>query len=451
MSFTAKVLRIMIASPSDVVRERKVIPEVINQWNAENSDLFGVVVLPIMWEIHSTPEMGERPQAIINRQVLEKADALIGAFWSRLGTPTGTAPSGTVEEIEEIRKQGKRVLLYFSKAPYPQSTDFDQVAKLKEFKSQCFQQGIVFEYRTIPELKTVLLRHLTAVVREILAKRVAADGNQGGGNVVAPADQLAEEPGPSENVSTPVEFSEPPRFSHTNTPEFFSLRMAEAFPGLRGFRSFNGVDAVNRLERLLKSPLEFSLPTGGRMTPIWWWHGHACNEISDFTVLDPESGRCLMDSQELLVDQVVAYHSNDYQRHFVYVVTRADAPCGVYEITDDDIERQIGYFGYAWEEMGYMKTLNRYITRSEYDDGFADIDGSIVDAEDASVRIRYLSPYNFFIASVHTPSNDVKHDLKADEFIKGLLTGAATVDQFAQWLEGLPRNPNVYRWQGSWT
>jgi hypothetical protein len=52
-----------------------------------------------MWEISATPAAGDRPQAIINRQVVDQADILVGAFWTRLGTPAGRALSGTVEEM----------------------------------------------------------------------------------------------------------------------------------------------------------------------------------------------------------------------------------------------------------------------------------------------------------------------------------------------------------------
>jgi hypothetical protein len=34
---------------------------------------------------------------------VESGDILMGVFWTRLGTPTGKAPSGTVEEIEHFR------------------------------------------------------------------------------------------------------------------------------------------------------------------------------------------------------------------------------------------------------------------------------------------------------------------------------------------------------------
>lgn len=117
MSFEATVYRILIASPSDVVAERKAIPDVIFSWNAVNSAEYGVVLLPVMWETHSSPELGDRPQAIINKQIVKECDILVGTFWTRIGTHTGVAESGTVEEIEEFKASGRPIMLYFSSAP----------------------------------------------------------------------------------------------------------------------------------------------------------------------------------------------------------------------------------------------------------------------------------------------------------------------------------------------
>lgn len=85
------------------------------------------IVEPVLWETHSRPAFGDRPQELLNQQLVKNCDLLIGAFWTRLGTPTGKAESGTAEEIEQFRSEGKPVLLYFSSAPaMPESIDPDQ-------------------------------------------------------------------------------------------------------------------------------------------------------------------------------------------------------------------------------------------------------------------------------------------------------------------------------------
>ena len=38
-------------------------------------------------------------------------------FWTKLGTPTGVADSGTVEEIDQFVEANKPAMLYFSSRP----------------------------------------------------------------------------------------------------------------------------------------------------------------------------------------------------------------------------------------------------------------------------------------------------------------------------------------------
>lgn len=100
MSYLANVLNVMIASPSDVIQERLAIRDVITEWNTIHARDRKTVLMSIGWETHAVPDMGDRPQAIINKQLLHDADLLVAVFWARLGSPTGVAASGTIEEIE---------------------------------------------------------------------------------------------------------------------------------------------------------------------------------------------------------------------------------------------------------------------------------------------------------------------------------------------------------------
>lgn len=168
MPYKATVYRLMIASPSDVTNERSIIPEIINNWNIVHSLTTEAVLLPVKWETHSTPSMGDRPQSIINKQLVEQSDALVGIFWTRLGTPTGEAESGSVEEVQKFIAAGKPVLLYFSNAPVmPESVDLEQYKKLKEFKEVCFKEGLVDTYDSVEQLREKLNRHLVNVARDL--------------------------------------------------------------------------------------------------------------------------------------------------------------------------------------------------------------------------------------------------------------------------------------------
>jgi hypothetical protein len=106
MRHTAIVIHALISSPSDVSEEREAVTRALLAWNAAHHTTTGVLLNPIKWETHSFPASGDRPQAIPNRQIVDQGDFLTGIFGVRVGTPTGDAQSGTIEEIELFRKAG---------------------------------------------------------------------------------------------------------------------------------------------------------------------------------------------------------------------------------------------------------------------------------------------------------------------------------------------------------
>jgi hypothetical protein len=174
MSFTAIVLKIMIASPRDVPQERYLVREVINEWNAVHAEDRRVVLQPVGWETHASPEMGDRAQAIINKQILAGCDLLVATFWTRLGSPTGVAPSGTVEEIEEHIALGKPALIYFSSAPVRlDSVDAVQYEALTQFKRSCRSRGLVEEYDDLASFRAKFSRHLAQTVIRLLGQGIA--------------------------------------------------------------------------------------------------------------------------------------------------------------------------------------------------------------------------------------------------------------------------------------
>jgi hypothetical protein len=166
----AAILRVLIASPSDVAAQREVLTNVVHDWNATHSTAEGIVLLPVKWESHAHPASGDYPQGIINKQIVDDCDLVIGCFWSRLGTATPVASSGTAEEIERLRSKGKKVLLYFSTAPLPQDHDHDQWQKLKEYQQTFQRDSLYWNYSTPEELRGLATRHLAMVIHELSAE-----------------------------------------------------------------------------------------------------------------------------------------------------------------------------------------------------------------------------------------------------------------------------------------
>jgi len=167
MSYDATTFNVMIASPGDVASERAIVRDVVYEWNAVNSSTRRVVLLPVGWETHSSPEMGAPAQTILNQQVLDRCDLLVGVFWTRIGTPTERHLSGTVEEIEEHISAGKPAMLYFSSQPVVIDTvDMDQVNRLKAFKASCQSRSLYETYDSHGEFKDKFYRQLQLKVNE---------------------------------------------------------------------------------------------------------------------------------------------------------------------------------------------------------------------------------------------------------------------------------------------
>ncbi|WP_252502741.1 hypothetical protein [Sporosarcina sp. Marseille-Q4943] len=149
MAFKAEVLRVLIASPSDVHQERNEIEKAIFDWNNLYSEETEIVLLPGRWENDVTPTYsGTEAQEVINKQLVSKCDILIGVFWTKLGTPTLNHSSGTLEEINIFIEQGKEVMVYFVDRDIPRSANFDEVRKVDEYKEQFGRKAVYAPYNS---------------------------------------------------------------------------------------------------------------------------------------------------------------------------------------------------------------------------------------------------------------------------------------------------------------
>lgn len=66
MSYTAKVINVVIPSPSDVPQARLIARDVIAEWNAIHAKDKRTVLMPIGWETHSVPDTvtDRRPSSV---------------------------------------------------------------------------------------------------------------------------------------------------------------------------------------------------------------------------------------------------------------------------------------------------------------------------------------------------------------------------------------------------
>jgi hypothetical protein len=224
----------------------------------------------------------------------------------------------------------------------------------------------------------------------------------------------------------------PPLATRDGSTIFFSNRFAQAFPGVRGIEWFKQPVAAERLSLLLKQPLTFKGDDYTSWHPIWFW-GRGNMHITSFTVESDDM--VLLDSDELIIDEIAAVNPGADYRKFVYIRTRAARPSPVF---DGDIDDQLAWRGYANEELGFYK--GRYITRAEFDDGAAVIDGRPVDVRgDVELRIRYLTPYNFLIAAQFSPLNNAEIDHQITDLLNGILRGEQTLAGLTKLVSVLPK------------
>ncbi|MGK7378333.1 hypothetical protein ACSFXN_10900 [Planococcus sp. 1R117A] len=147
MSFKAEVLNVFIASPFDVHSRRDEIELAILQWNKEHAKDLQTILLPRRWESDVAPGYNSKDaQQVINQNLLNNCDLLIGVFWTKLGTPTTNFPSGTLEEIETFHAQGKDVMVYFVDDDLPTTTNLIEFQKVKDFKEVFRVKNLAFNY-----------------------------------------------------------------------------------------------------------------------------------------------------------------------------------------------------------------------------------------------------------------------------------------------------------------
>lgn len=164
MTYKATAVKVMIACPSDVERHKRQVRAAISDWNATHSEQTQIVLMPVSWDSHATPSLADRPQEVINQQI-SGYDILVAVLWTRIGTPTGVATSGTVEEIQIARKEGRPTLLYFCEEPAAlRDVDLDQHNAVQEFRKSLSGQGLYWSFSTITEFTSLIERHLTRTV-----------------------------------------------------------------------------------------------------------------------------------------------------------------------------------------------------------------------------------------------------------------------------------------------
>ena len=169
-------LSIFVASPSDVLAEREIVKNVVDELNQTFCKPLQLHLEMIGWENATYPAFGDYPQGVINSQIGDEYDIFIGILWSRFGTPTKNALSGTQEEFERVltrfhNDKNVEICFYFKTDDLdPYKIDLDQFKKVKEFKSSLSQLGGYHWDFNSTHFKDYLRNHLTLICNKLITR-----------------------------------------------------------------------------------------------------------------------------------------------------------------------------------------------------------------------------------------------------------------------------------------
>lgn len=147
MSYVAHILDVFVSSPGDVAQYRDTIVAYVHKWNQRNASFRKIFFNCIRWEDMVSPNIARTGQQVINQQVGDDYDIYLGVMWTRFGSPTDLANSGTEEEFERavmrhMNGDPVRVSLMFCQVP-PSLSGFntEQYSKVLEFKKKAQGMG----------------------------------------------------------------------------------------------------------------------------------------------------------------------------------------------------------------------------------------------------------------------------------------------------------------------
>lgn len=169
MAKIQSVFRAFISNPSDLDNERRQIEDAINLINPLFTE-YGVKIEPVTWKKNVTPGISSDPQAVINEQIPRDYDLFIGMLWTRFGTPTPRASSGTEEEFSDAYNRWKRdpkcieLIFYFKETSLPPKNIIpEQLEKITRFRTDIGAKGLLYDtFKTSKEFYQKVYCHLTS-------------------------------------------------------------------------------------------------------------------------------------------------------------------------------------------------------------------------------------------------------------------------------------------------
>jgi len=173
---TKTILRIVVASPSDVQDERKLLDGIIEELNRGIAATMNVRLELCRWETDAFPGFHpEGPQGLIDPILkIEDCDIFLGIFGRRFGTPAKGAASGTEHEFQTAYQSWKargrpQIMFYFKEdRQLPQTAEEqEQRARLDQFKKNFPKEGFSWNYKNKKDFERLVRNNLTQYLRNL--------------------------------------------------------------------------------------------------------------------------------------------------------------------------------------------------------------------------------------------------------------------------------------------
>lgn len=179
MARSEKIVSVFVASPGDVSDERSALESIISELNRTWSRSLNLRLELIKWETDIHPAFGNYPQDVINQQLNDEYDIFIALFWSKIGSPTDIAESGTIEEFNRAYNKYKAdpnsvdIMIYFKDQAIPPSKmDFVQLQKIQSLKEQMGEKGgLYWSFDSTEDFENLLRGHLSRVAQSWAKKQ----------------------------------------------------------------------------------------------------------------------------------------------------------------------------------------------------------------------------------------------------------------------------------------
>lgn len=167
------LIRVVVASPSDVQRERDTLSRVADELNRTIARAYDLRIEVNRWETDACPGLHVNgPQALIDPILrIEESDVFVGIFWKRFGTPVMGTGSGTQHEFQKAYGAWKdhgtpHIMFYFNKQTHTPSNNEEQSQweEVLAFQRSFPSEGLWWPYNDVLEFERFVREHLTMFI-----------------------------------------------------------------------------------------------------------------------------------------------------------------------------------------------------------------------------------------------------------------------------------------------